>query len=91
MVPRAGIFPAELTALRSAGVLIAIAIIAYAIVRRRSLRDVAGAVTGAVVDDQDLGADAAYGGRHLVEHVADVLGLVVGGDEDRDLADEALR
>ena len=35
--------------------------------------------------------DAADLGRHLVEHVADVLGLVVGGDEDRDLAAEALR
>ena len=53
--------------------------------------DVAGAVAGAVVDDQDLGRDAADLGRHLVEHVADVLGLVVGGDEDRDLAAEALR
>ena len=53
--------------------------------------DVAGAVAGAVVDDQHLGADAADLGRHLVEHVADVLGLVVGGDEDRDLAAEALR
>ncbi len=40
MVLRAGIFPAELTALRSAGVLIAVAIIAYAIARRRTLRNV---------------------------------------------------
>jgi Glycosyl transferase family 2 len=39
MVPRAGIFPAELTALRSAGVLLAISLIAYAVVRRRSLRN----------------------------------------------------
>ena len=39
MVPRAGIFPAELTALRSAGLLIGLALIAYAIVRRRSLRN----------------------------------------------------
>jgi Glycosyl transferase family 2 len=36
----AGIFPSELTALRSAGLLAAIAIIAYAILRRRSLRNV---------------------------------------------------
>jgi hypothetical protein len=35
----AGIFPAELTALRAAGLLAAIALIAYAIVRRRSLRN----------------------------------------------------
>ena len=35
--------------------------------------------------------DAADLGRHLVEDVADVLRLVVGGDEDRDLAAEALR
>jgi hypothetical protein len=39
MVPRAGIFPAELTALRSAGVLLAIFLIAYALVRRHSLRN----------------------------------------------------
>jgi hypothetical protein len=39
MVPRAGIFPAELTALRTAGVLLAIFLIAYAVVRRHSLRN----------------------------------------------------
>jgi hypothetical protein len=39
MVPRAGIFPAELTALRSAGVLLAIFLVAYAVVRRHSLRN----------------------------------------------------
>lgn len=39
MVPRAGIFPAELTALRSAGLLIGLALIAYAIIRRRALRN----------------------------------------------------
>jgi hypothetical protein len=39
MVPRAGIFPAELTALRSAGVLMAIFLIAYAVMRRRTLRN----------------------------------------------------
>ncbi|MEA3036380.1 MAG: hypothetical protein QOH04_2152 [Sphingomonadales bacterium] len=39
MVPRAGIFPSELTALRSAGVLIGVAIVVYAVVRRRSLRN----------------------------------------------------
>jgi hypothetical protein len=39
MVPIAGIFPAELTALRSAGLLIGIALIAYAVVRRRALRN----------------------------------------------------
>ncbi|HEU4462347.1 MAG TPA: glycosyltransferase family 2 protein [Solirubrobacterales bacterium] len=39
MVPRAGIFPAELTALRSLGLLLAIFLIAYAVVRRRSLRN----------------------------------------------------
>jgi len=36
----AGIFPAELTALRSAGLLAAIAIVAYALLRRRTLRNV---------------------------------------------------
>ena len=40
MVPRAGIFPSELTALRGAGLLFAIGLIAYALVRRRSLRNV---------------------------------------------------
>jgi hypothetical protein len=39
MVPTAGIFPSELTALRSAGVLIGVAIVVYAVVRRRSLRN----------------------------------------------------
>jgi hypothetical protein len=36
----AGIFPAELTALRSAGLVAAIAIVAYALIRRHSLRNV---------------------------------------------------
>ncbi len=36
----AGIFPSELTALRSAGLIAAIAVIAYAVLRRRSLRNV---------------------------------------------------
>jgi Glycosyl transferase family 2 len=40
MANYAGIFPAEMTALRSAGLLAAIALIAYAILRRRSLRNV---------------------------------------------------
>ena len=53
--------------------------------------DVAGAVARAVVDDEHRGRHAADLGRHQVEHVADVLGLVVGGDEDRDLVAEALR
>jgi hypothetical protein len=39
MAVYAGIFPAELTALRSAGLLAGVAIIAYAIWRRRSLRN----------------------------------------------------
>ncbi|HUB99021.1 MAG TPA: glycosyltransferase family 2 protein [Solirubrobacterales bacterium] len=39
MVPRAGIFPAELTALRSAGLLIGLALIAYTVIRRRALRN----------------------------------------------------
>ena len=39
MNPYAGIFPAELTALRSVGLLLAIFLIAYALVRRRSLRN----------------------------------------------------
>ncbi len=40
MVPQAGIFPAELTALRAAGLIAAAALIAYAVLRRRSLRNV---------------------------------------------------
>ncbi|MGE5409253.1 MAG: glycosyltransferase family 2 protein [Syntrophothermus sp.] len=40
MVFQAGIFPAELTALRAVGLLIAALLIGYAIVRRRTLRNV---------------------------------------------------
>ncbi|HET7509416.1 MAG TPA: glycosyltransferase family 2 protein [Solirubrobacterales bacterium] len=39
MVPRAGIFPAELTALRAAGLLIAAFLVVYAVARRRTLRN----------------------------------------------------
>jgi Glycosyl transferase family 2 len=39
MVPLAGIFPAELTALRGVGLAIALILIVYAIVRRRALRN----------------------------------------------------
>lgn len=39
MVPTAGIFPAELTALRAAGLVIAAALVAYAVARRRTLRN----------------------------------------------------
>jgi hypothetical protein len=39
MVPRAGILPSELTALRGAGVLLALGLIAYAVARRRRLRN----------------------------------------------------
>jgi hypothetical protein len=39
MVLRAGIFPPELTALRAVGVLLAIFLVAYAVLRRRSLRN----------------------------------------------------
>jgi hypothetical protein len=40
MTPLAGIFPSELTALRSAGLIVAVALAAYAILRRHSLRNV---------------------------------------------------
>ncbi|HEX7059971.1 MAG TPA: glycosyltransferase family 2 protein [Solirubrobacterales bacterium] len=40
MVLEAGIFPSELTALRTAGLMVAVAIVAYAILRRRTLRNV---------------------------------------------------
>jgi hypothetical protein len=40
MVSAAGIFPAELTALRSFGLIAAIALVVYAVARRRSLRNV---------------------------------------------------
>ena len=39
MVPTAGIFPAELTALRGGGLLIAALLVAYAVARRRTLRN----------------------------------------------------
>jgi Glycosyl transferase family 2 len=39
MVPRAGILPSELTALRGAGLLLAIGLIVYAVARRRTLRN----------------------------------------------------
>jgi hypothetical protein len=39
MVPLAGIFPAELTALRGVGLALALILVAYAVVRRRSLRN----------------------------------------------------
>jgi hypothetical protein len=39
MVPTAGIFPAELTALRAAGLLIAALLVLYAVLRRGSLRN----------------------------------------------------
>jgi Glycosyl transferase family 2 len=39
MVPQAGIFPSELTALRAGGLVVAVAIVAFAVVRRRSLRN----------------------------------------------------
>jgi hypothetical protein len=39
VLPQAGIFPAELTALRAAGVVIGIALIAWAVLRRRALRN----------------------------------------------------
>ncbi len=40
MVLQAGIFPAELTALRSFGLIAAVALVAYAVLRRHSLRNV---------------------------------------------------
>jgi Glycosyl transferase family 2 len=39
MVPLAGIFPAELTALRAVGLALALSLVFYAVVRRRSLRN----------------------------------------------------
>ena len=39
MIPCAGIFPAELTALRAAGLIGGLALVAYAVLRRRSLRN----------------------------------------------------
>jgi hypothetical protein len=39
MVTQAGIFPAELTALRSAGLVLAVGLVAYAVLRRHSLRN----------------------------------------------------
>lgn len=40
MLPEAGIFPSELTALRTAGLLVAAGIVAFAVLRRRALRNV---------------------------------------------------
>ncbi|HWN72180.1 MAG TPA: hypothetical protein VNN15_00060, partial [Solirubrobacterales bacterium] len=39
MVPLAGLFPAELTALRGVGLLLAALLVAYAVLRRHSLRN----------------------------------------------------
>ena len=75
----AGIFPAELTALRAAGLLAAVAIVAYAVLRRRSLRNadvlillLAGiglaVVSGTEVTDELLSAfsfEKGNGGRIL--------------------------
>jgi hypothetical protein len=75
----AGIFPSELTALRAAGLVVAAAIVAYAILRRRSLRNVdvlilllAGLglalVSGTEVTDELLSAfsfEKGNGGRIL--------------------------
>jgi len=76
---QASIFPSELTALRSAGLLIALAIIAYALMRRRSLRNVdvlillasglgLAIVSGTEVTDELLSAfsfEKGNGGRIL--------------------------
>src|ERR1700751_2316300 len=39
MVPLAGLFPAELTALRAVGLAVALILVVYAVVRRRELRN----------------------------------------------------
>ena len=79
MAPLAGIFPSELTALRSAGLLVAAGIVAFAVLRRRSLRNVdvlillaAGlglaVVSGTEVTDKLLSAfsfERGNGGRIL--------------------------
>ncbi len=79
VLPRASIFPAELTALRATGLLVAVAIIAFAVLRRRTLRNVdvlillaAGVglaiVAGTEVTDALLSAfsfDKGNGGRIL--------------------------
>jgi hypothetical protein len=79
MVPEAGIFPAELTALRAAGLLAAAAIVAFALLRRRTLRNIdvlilltAGfglaIVTGTEITDALLSAfsfEQGNGGRIL--------------------------
>jgi Glycosyl transferase family 2 len=79
MVPTAGIFPAELTALRGFGLLAAIVIVAYAVLRRRSLRNadvvillIAGLglaiVSGTEITDKLLSAfsfEKGNGGRIL--------------------------
>ena len=54
------------------------------------LGDLFGPVAGAVVDDQGGGGQATDLGRDLVDHVADVVGLVVGRDDDRDPVAEGL-
>jgi hypothetical protein len=79
LAPYAGIFPAELTALRSAGLLFGLALVAYALIRRRSLRNadvlillVAGLglalVSGTEITDKLLSAfsfEKGNGGRIL--------------------------
>jgi Glycosyl transferase family 2 len=79
MVVEAGIFPSELTALRSAGLLAGVAIFAFAIIRSRSLRNVdvlilllvglgLAIVSGTEITDQLLSAfsfEKGNGGRIL--------------------------
>jgi hypothetical protein len=79
MVALAGIFPSELTALRSAGLVLAAALVLYAVLRRRSLRNVdvlillsAGlglaVVSGTEITDELLSAfsfEKGNGGRIL--------------------------
>jgi Glycosyl transferase family 2 len=78
-LPFAGIFPSELTALRAGGLIVAAAILAYAILRRRSLRnaDIAillavglglALVSGTEITDKVLSAfsfEKGNGGRIL--------------------------
>jgi Glycosyl transferase family 2 len=79
MVPGAGIFPSELTALRSAGLVIAAGLVLYAVLRRHSLRNVdvlillasgvgLAVVSGTEITDELLSAfsfEKGNGGRIL--------------------------
>ena len=93
MVPQAGIFPSELTALRAGGLIFAIGLIAYALVRRLALRNaevvlllLAGLglalVSGTEITDKLLSTfsfEKGNGGRSATHIACENSGPLLGG------------